>query len=83
MSRGDPTQVSVVPTNDGVWSVNERGARVAIAYFPSKWQALRHAVRVAKAKRRCRVRVLEADGAVRLAHDYVRQGPETNSVETP
>lgn len=83
MSRGDPTQVSVVPTHDGVWSVNERGTRVAIAYFPSKWQALKHAVRVAKAKRRCRVRVLEADGAVQLTHDYARQGPETNFVETP
>jgi hypothetical protein len=62
--------LSVVQTRDGVWSVNERGpTRVAIAYFPSKWGAIRHAVRVAKAKRRCRVAVLER-GAVQLERDY-------------
>lgn len=83
MARANTTQVSVVPTNDGVWSVNERGARVAIAYFPTKWQAMKHAVRVARAKRRCRVSVLEPDGAVRLTHEYARQGPETNFLETP
>ena len=63
--------LSVVQTRDGVWSVNERGpTRVAIAYFPSKWGALRHAVRVAKAQRRCRVAVLERGGVVALARDY-------------
>jgi hypothetical protein len=62
--------LSVVQTRDGVWSVNERGpTRVAIAYFPSKWGAMRHAVRVAKAQRRCRVTLLER-GAVKLAHEY-------------
>ena len=62
--------LSVVQTRDGVWSVNERGpTRVAIAYFPSKWGAMRHAVRVAKAQRRCRVALLER-GAVKLAHEY-------------
>jgi hypothetical protein len=62
--------LSVVQTRDGVWSVNERGpTRVAIAYFPSKWGAMRHAVRVAKAQRRCRVALLER-GAVTLAHEY-------------
>ena len=62
--------LSVLQTRDGVWSVNERGpTRVAIAYFPSKWGAIRHAVRVAKAKRRCRVAVLER-GAVQLERDY-------------
>jgi hypothetical protein len=72
--------LSVTLTKDGVWSVHERGpSRVAVAYFPSKWGALRHAVRVAKAKRRCRVAVLE-DGAVRLAHDYSTAKP---NVETP
>lgn len=65
--------LSVVQTRDGVWSVNERGpTRVAIAYFPSKWGALRHAVRVAKAQRRCRVAIVER-GAVRLAHDYTQE----------
>jgi len=63
--------LSVTQTRDGVWSVNERGpSRVAIAYFPSKWGAMKHAVRVALAKPRCRVAVLERDGTVRLARDY-------------
>ena len=73
--------LSVVLSKDGVWRVNERGpSRVAVAYFPSKWGAMRHAVRVAKAKRRCRVAVLESDGAVRLSHDYDNADPQ---VETP
>ena len=63
--------LSVAETRDGVWSVNERGpSRVAVAYFPSKLGALRHAVRVAHAKRRCRVAVVGRDGTVRLARDY-------------
>ena len=63
--------LSVTETRDGVWSVNERGpTRVAIAYFPSKWGAMRHAVRVAKAQRRCRVAVLERGGTVQLERDY-------------
>jgi len=63
--------LSVTQTRDGVWSVNERGpSRVAIAYFPSKWGAMKHAVRVALAKPRCRVAILERDGTVRLARDY-------------
>lgn len=65
------TELSVARTRDGVWSVNERGpSRVAISYFPSKLGALKHAVRVAHAKRRCRVAVVERDGTVRLARDY-------------
>lgn len=63
--------LAVTRTRDGVWAVNERGeSRVAVAYFPSKWGAMRHAVRVAMAKPRCRVAVLEPDGAVRLERDY-------------
>ena len=63
--------LSVLQTRDGVWSVNERGpGRVAIAYFPTKWGALRHAVRTARAKPRCRVAVLERGGTVALSHDY-------------
>jgi hypothetical protein len=74
--------LSVVLSKDGIWSVNERGpSRVAVAYFPTKWGAMRHAVRVAKAKRRCRVAVLESDGAVRVARDYASE-PGGN-VETP
>ena len=74
--------LSVARTRDGVWSVNERGpGRVAIAYFPSQWGAMRHAVRVARAKRRCRVAVLAPDGAVRLSRDY--DTPEPGGVETP
>ena len=74
--------LSVVLSRDGVWSVNERGpGRVAVAYFPSKWGAMRHAVRVARAKRRCRVAVLERDGGVRLARDYDNDGGA--DVETP
>jgi hypothetical protein len=66
--------LSVVQTRDGVWSVNERGpSRVAIAYFPTKWGAMRHAVRVAKAKRRCRVAVLETGGEVKLQHEYKQE----------
>jgi Uncharacterized protein conserved in bacteria (DUF2188) len=68
--------LSVTQTRDGVWSVNERGpARVAIAYFPTKWGAMRHAVRVAKAQRRCRVAILERGGKVRLSHEYLQEEP--------
>jgi len=71
MSDSGTPLVSVTRTRDGVWSVNERGpTRVAIAYFPTKWGAMKHAVRVAKAKRRCRVAVLESGGAVKLAREY-------------
>lgn len=77
----DQPILSVSQTRDGVWSVNERGpSRVAIAYFPSKWGAMKHAVRVALAKPRCRVAVVERDGTVRLARDY-EQGPESHYVE--
>jgi hypothetical protein len=66
--------LSVMQTRDGVWSVNERGpTRVAIAYFPTRWGALRHAVRVAKAKQRCRIAIVERGGAVRLSHEYPQE----------
>ena len=77
----DTPLLSVSETRDGVWSVNERGpSRVAVAYFPSKWGAMKHAVRIARAKRRCRVAVLQADGGVQLARDY-DQGPQSHHVE--
>lgn len=76
-------QLSVAQTRDGVWAVNERGpSRVAVAYFPSKWSAMKHALRVARAKRRCRVAILERNGVVRLAREY-DQGPAPGNVETP
>ena len=63
--------LSVARTRDGVWSVNERSAsRIAVAYFPSKWGAMRHAVRSAMARQRCRVALIEPDGAIRLERDY-------------
>lgn len=78
-----PPTLSVALSKNGIWSVNERGpSRVAIAYFPSKWGALKHAVRVAKAKRRCRVAVYERDGAKRLEREYAT-GPESTNVEVP
>jgi len=81
MPREARALLSVILSRDGIWSVNERGpSRVSVAYFPSKWGAMRHAVRVARAKRRCRVAVFERDGAVRLARDYENDGP---GVETP
>ena len=69
----DAPLLSVSETKDGVWSVNERGpSRVAIAYLPSKWGALKHAVRVAHAKPRCRVALIERDGSVRTQREYAR-----------
>jgi hypothetical protein len=72
-AAGSPL-LSVALTGGGVWSVNERSAsRVAVAYFPNKWGAMKHAVRVARAKRRCRVAVLAPDGEVGLSHDYAAE----------
>jgi hypothetical protein len=75
MSDSGTPVLSVLQTRDGVWSVNERGpTRVAIAYFPTKWRALRHAVRVARAQQRCRVAVVER-GGVALSHEYRQEAP--------
>ncbi len=77
----DMPLLSVSETKDGIWSVNERGpSRVAIAYFPSKWGAMKHAVRVALAKPRCRVAVVERNGNVRLSREY-DQGDDGHNVE--
>ena len=71
MNQSGTPLLSVTQTRDGVWSVNERGpGRVAIAYFPTKWGALKHAGRSARAKPRCRVAVLARGGAVALSHEY-------------
>ncbi len=74
--------LSVTPTPDGLWCVNERGgARAALAYFPSKWGALRHAVKAARAKpARTRVALLDARGGLRASRDY--DGPPA-SPEVP
>jgi len=75
--------LSVVCSHDGVWSVSERGpGRVAVAYFPSKWGALKHAVKAARAKRRARVAILDPRGAVRTSRDY-SSGPESGPPEVP
>jgi hypothetical protein len=74
MSNASTPLLSVVQTRDGVWSVNERGpTRVAIAYFPTKWGAMRHAVHTAKAQRRCRVAILERGGGVQVSHEYKQE----------
>ncbi len=41
---------------------------------------MKHAVRVALAKPRCRVAVVERNGTVRLSRDY-EQGDDTHHVE--
>jgi hypothetical protein len=80
-TRHETPLLSVSCTRDGVWSVNERGpSRVAVAYFPNKWRAMRHAVRLAMAKPRCRVALIEPDGAIRLERDY-RSAQGGGSVE--
>jgi hypothetical protein len=74
-TRHETPLLSVSCTRDGVWSVNERGpSRVAVAYFPNKWRAMRHAVRLAMAKPRCRVAL------IRLERDY-RSAQGGGSVE--
>jgi len=75
--------LSVARTKDGVWTVNERSAeRTAIAYFPKKWDAMKHAVKAAKARRQARVVVLEGD-CVCLSRDYHGPDTETERVEVP
>ncbi|MGE5640346.1 MAG: hypothetical protein ACM30H_09630 [Clostridia bacterium] len=83
MAQTDLPLLSVTRSPDGVWSVRERGPqRVAIAYFPRKWDAMRHAVKAAKAKPRARVVVLDGE-RVRLSHDYRGATGETDRVEVP
>jgi hypothetical protein len=67
----NPPVLSVRLTKDGLWSVNERGeTRIAIEYFPSKWGAMKHAVRTARTKLRCRVALVETGGSVRASREY-------------
>ena len=75
--------LSVTRSPDGVWSVRERGPeRTAIAYFPRKWDAMKHAVKAARAKPRARVVVLEGQ-EIRLSRDYHGSEGETDKVEVP
>ena len=65
------TVLSVAQGPDGVWSVNEQGLnKAAMTYFPSRWAALRHAVKAAHDKPECRVRVLQPDGAEACSRIY-------------
>jgi hypothetical protein len=83
MAQTDLPLLSVTRSPDGVWSVRERGPqRVAIAYFPRKWDAMKHAVKAAKAKPRARVVVLDGE-QVRLSRDYRGATGETDHVEVP
>jgi hypothetical protein len=83
MAQTDLPLLSVTRSPDGVWSVRERGPqRVAIAYFPRKWDAMKHAVKAAKAKPRARVVVLDGE-TVRLSRDYRGAHGETDRVEVP
>lgn len=67
----------------GVWSVNERGpGRAAVAFFPSKLGALKHAVKAARAKRHARVAILDPRGAVQTSRDY-SSGPDGGPPEVP
>jgi hypothetical protein len=63
--------LSVRLTKDGVWSVDERAAsRIAIAYFPTRWGAMKHAVRIARTKRQCRVALVGIEGSVSMSREY-------------
>jgi hypothetical protein len=73
---GEPALLSVTPTQDGLWCVNERGpGRVAVAYFPSKLGALKHAVKAARARPRARVALLHDDGEVAASRSYDDPSP--------
>ncbi len=75
--------LSVARTKDGVWCVNESGPlRVAIAYFPKKWDAMKHAVKAARAKPRARVVVLDGS-TVQLSRDYASPSSGSAEVEVP
>jgi hypothetical protein len=75
--------LSVARTPDGIWSVNERGPdRIAIAYFPKKWDAMKHAVKAAKAKGRARVVILEGS-EVQLSRDYQATDVGDTPAEVP
>jgi hypothetical protein len=57
---------------DGVWTVSEdASAGSAMAYFPTKRAAVRHAVAQARLRRASEVRVPSSDGRVESTRAYV------------
>lgn len=55
----------VAEVGDGMWSVTERGpSRVAIAYFPAKFGAIKHAIRVALRQHLGEVQLHSRDGSI-------------------
>jgi hypothetical protein len=69
--RGPATVLTVTRGADGVWTVSERGVnKAAMTYFPDKRSAVRHAVRTAKTKRDCEVRIVDQEGNVQTSRRY-------------
>jgi hypothetical protein len=69
--HGTATVLSVTQGADGVWTVSEQGInKASISYFSTKWSAMKHAVRAAKTKRNCQVRVVDPDGQVEASRLY-------------
>ncbi len=73
---GDPAVIfSVTQGADGVWMVNEQGTnKSAISFFSTKWSAMKHAVRAAKTKRHCQIRVMDTDGRIETSRLYPGEG---------
>ena len=73
--------LAVTQGADGVWTVNEQGInKAAISYFASKWSAVRYAVRTAKTKRNCQVRVVDPGGQVEASRLYGNSDVTTGDV---
>jgi hypothetical protein len=67
-----PTIV-VAQTRDGIWNAHERTpGRIALAYFPTKFAAIKHAIRTAKVKLHCRVVIRNLTGADTASREYQR-----------
>lgn len=69
---GNPAVIfSVAQGADGVWMVNEQGTtKSAITYFSTKWSAMKHAVRAAKTRPDCQIRVMDTDGQIETSRLY-------------
>jgi hypothetical protein len=56
---------------DRVWTVSEQAtAGSAVAYFPTKRAAVRHALAQARMRDACEVRVVSADGEIESTRAY-------------
>jgi hypothetical protein len=63
--------LSVMEGADGVWSVNEEASDAqTLSYFASKHAAVRHALRVARQRRSCEVRLLGPGGRIESTRSY-------------